>query len=101
MKNYNDCVQFAKNDMNLYGCVGFVIIKTNPETVFKWGKMGIDVTYDYVLFSSWNEMKKFINGQYSYDYIDNSQILDNDDKIIYGFVRGQINSKKTINIKIS
>lgn len=62
--------------------MGYVIIKNNPETILHWNNLGYDVTYDYVVFSDYDEMQLFIDGCHAYDYIDNCHSIGND-TIVY------------------
>lgn len=62
--------------------MGYVIIKNNPETIMHWNKLGYDVTYDYIIFSDYDEMQLFIDGCCAYDYIDNCHSIGND-TIVY------------------
>lgn len=83
-KNYFETLKTAKEIANETKSNGFVILKNSNEKIEKWEKLGYNVTYDYIIFSDFEQMKNFINGVVSFDYLDNTQKL-HDEKIIYAF----------------
>lgn len=86
----NDCIKNGKMDVKNYNCVGFVVVKNSPDVINHWKTLGYNAECDYILFSSWDEMKNYISGLYAFDYLDNEIILNVDEKILYGFVSGKI-----------
>lgn len=85
----NDANEYMKQfqSINCY-CI---IENTNNDYVEKFFKeTGYNIKYDVVYFNSFDEFKNFIERKISYDYIDNAQRLNDDEKIIYVFAKNKI-----------
>lgn len=84
----NQLINNANAQMNDFESINCycIIENTNDnyvENVLK--QTGFNIKYDVVYFNSYDEFEKFIEHKTSYDYIDNTQCLHDDEKIIYTF----------------
>ena len=72
----------AKKDLKDWNCEGYVIIKADYTCFYGNDPL---MFYDYVLFSSWEDMQKYLNGKVSYDYIDETAYLRDDEEVIEAY----------------
>lgn len=66
-------IEWAKEQMEQYNCEGYVIISNTSN------KSGTD--YDFVVFSSYEDMKRYIENKFSYDFLDDDAYLRDDEFI--------------------
>lgn len=89
----NQLIKCANEQMKNFQSINCycIIENTNDDYVKKFfERTRMNVKYDVVYFNSYDEFKNFIERKISYDYIDDTQRLHDNEKIIYVFAKNKI-----------
>lgn len=72
-------VKLAKEDMTKRHCVGYVVIHYDTPSAFQLYFAGKeytpDIDYDFILFSTTDDLLDYCHGKYAHDYLDTAHIL--------------------------
>ena len=73
---------YAMEDMTLSKSKAFAIVKISPALRQAYLKLGWHVDYDYVVFSTYDDLKRYLAGKVSYDYMDTSAYIRDDEEVV-------------------
>lgn len=80
----------AEQDMKMSQSDGFAIIRMGDDEKEKWKKLGYDVEYEYEVFTNFDELKDYVEGKHTYNFLDCSTYLRDGEKVVYVYSRSKI-----------
>ena len=89
--NKAQAIETAKEQMNYMGADGFVVIKYIDKTPYKaFIANGYECDCDFETFDTFDELKKFINGQTAYNSLDFVTYLRDGEKVVYAYSKSKL-----------
>lgn len=83
-------IENAKRDMEFSKSDGYAIFKYPPYMVEKWKKLGYVIDYDYDIFLTYNDLKDFIQGKHTFNFVNADTQLRDGEKVVYAYSRTKI-----------
>ena len=76
---------YAMEDMTLSKSKAFAVVKVSPALHDAYLKLGWHVYYDYVVFDNYEDLKRYLAGMVSYDYMDATAYIRDDETVVKAY----------------